>query len=672
MAALSIGAGLNQLKVIARYCSDSQIISQVEEIIENYHCMLSFLAGGGKDEERSLTQERINKKALEILRVVHRDIRLQEVNDKYSKAFHDLQNQFEEEPEEVLLKKWGANLLPDEQLTIQDQLFCLIWTSALWNQKQTARWYEFISRQTDFVKIHLLGAVTLSLWEYLDTEKMAFLFLFTDTESEKLNALTITALVLLAEKYQKELSFYPELHKRYQNSNVNRFFAEVIKERLLIHQTLIAIKKEQEEMANFSLNMSQAEMESLMSRKMANVRYMVEKGLDINLGNRTELWNKCQFLRENISHWWLPFEKSSPVVEELLLDKDGNFNKQTYQFLDLPSECDIDRYAMFSFLAKNQHKNALLEQIAQSLNLSELTEDGNLVPYTNHLKNAMQNLFRIFVHSPIRKETDNPFAWPYIFWQNDIFKEHLTEQDAITLCSEMTDTKIYDQPVAWIDKLAETSGTSLAMLHIKSKCLFQMQEYQKAIASLTQMLFMDEENEWALSLIQKCYDKIGRKDKQLEHILRLLEIKPEETAYLTSAAVVLIEMEKYEEALKYLFHLDFIDTGNPLYMASIEICAIHLRKFDLALRYNSSILEIADYKDKYHEYLNAGHIHFIMGDWKKALVSYRQFRAETELQNKAGRKEINADKEFLSSTKILKEMGIGLSDIQLMRDMIQL
>ena len=63
LSALFIGSGLNQLNIIARYCSDSQIISQVEELTENYHCMLSFLANGGKDEERNLTQEKICKKA---------------------------------------------------------------------------------------------------------------------------------------------------------------------------------------------------------------------------------------------------------------------------------------------------------------------------------------------------------------------------------------------------------------------------------------------------------------------------------------------------------------------------------------------------------------------------------------------------------------------------------
>ena len=305
LSALFIGSGLNQLNIIARYCSDSQIISQVEELTENYHCMLSFLANGGKDEERTLTQEKICKKALEILRVAHRDIRLQEEHTWYAKAFHELTNQYGLEPEEELLKRWGANPLPDEQLLIEDQIFSLIWTSPQWSQKDTAHWYEFISRQTDLVKMHFIGAVILSLWEYLDEEKLSLLFLYTDTESQRLNALTITALILLAEKYQKELQLYPELAKRYQSSIISKNVTVVMKEKLLMLQTLIAIKKEQEDMAGFSLNLSKEEMEKLMNKKMANIGHMVNKGLDINLGNRSELWYKCSFLRENISHWWI-------------------------------------------------------------------------------------------------------------------------------------------------------------------------------------------------------------------------------------------------------------------------------------------------------------------------------------------------------------------------------
>ena len=670
LSALFIGSGLNQLNIIARYCSDSQIISQVEELTENYHCMLSFLANGGKDEERTLTQEKICKKALEILRVAHRDIRLQEEHTWYAKAFHELTNQYGLEPEEELLKRWGANPLPDEQLLIEDQIFSLIWTSPQWSQKDTAHWYEFISRQTDLVKMHFIGAVILSLWEYLDEEKLSLLFLYTDTESQRLNALTITALILLAEKYQKELQLYPELAKRYQSSIISKNVTVVMKEKLLMLQTLIAIKKEQEDMAGFSLNLSKEEMEKLMNKKMANIGHMVNKGLDINLGNRSELWYKCSFLRENISHWWIPFEKSSPVIEELLIGKDGKFNKQAYQILDLPSECDIDRYAMFSFMARTEFKSTFIEQMAQSLDMTGLLGDENVVPYVNHMKTTMQNLYRIFVHSPIRNEIENPFSWPQNFWENPLLTEHLTEDNIMELCTEMMEAQILDQPVAWLNKIAETSGTSLAMLKLKSNCLFRNQKYAEAIDPLTQMLFFQEEDEWALIVLQKCYEKLGKKDKQLEAALRLVEISPENVNYLTTAAIALIETEKYEEALKHLFHLDYMQTDNIVFKTCIETCALHLKKFDIAMRYNQAVLAHTEYKDRYIEYMTAGHLQFAMGNWKEALANYKEYKAQAEELNKKENRKINPEKEFLTSSKILKELGITPSDIRLMHDMI--
>ena len=670
LSALFIGSGLNQLNIIARYCSDSQIISQVEELTENYHCMLSFLANGGKDEERTLTQEKICKKALEILRVAHRDIRLQEEHTWYAKAFHELTNQYGLEPEEELLKRWGANPLPDEQLLIEDQIFSLIWTSPQWSQKDTAHWYEFISRQTDLVKMHFIGAVILSLWEYLDEEKLSLLFLYTDTESQRLNALTITALILLVEKYQKELQLYPELAKRYQSSIISKNVTVVMKEKLLMLQTLIAIKKEQEDMAGFSLNMPKEEMEKLMNKKMANIGHMVNKGLDINLGNRSELWYKCSFLRENISHWWIPFEKSSPVIEELLIGKDGKFNKQAYQILDLPSECDIDRYAMFSFMARTEYKSTFIEQMAQSLDMTGLLGDENVVPYVNHMKTTMQNLYRIFVHSPIRNEIENPFSWPQNFWENPLLTEHLTEDNIMELCTEMMEAQILDQPVAWLNKIAETSGTSLAMLKLKSNCLFRNQKYAEAIDPLTQMLFFQEEDEWALIVLQKCYEKLGKKDKQLEAALRLVEISPENVNYLTTAAIALIETEKYEEALKHLFHLDYMQTDNIVFKTCIETCALHLKKFDIAMRYNQAVLTHTEYKDRYIEYMTAGHLQFAMGNWKEALANYKEYKAQAEELNKKENRKINPEKEFLTSSKILKELGITPSDIRLMHDMI--
>ena len=595
---------------------------------------------------------------------------MQEEHTWYAKAFHELTNQYGLEPEEELLKRWGANPLPDEQLLIEDQIFSLIWTSPQWSQKDTAHWYEFISRQTDLVKMHFIGAVILSLWEYLDEEKLSLLFLYTDTESQRLNALTITALILLAEKYQKELQLYPELAKRYQSSIISRNITVVMKEKLLMLQTLIAIKKEQEDMAGFSLNMPKEEMEKLMNKKMANIGHMVNKGLDINLGNRSELWYKCSFLRENISHWWIPFEKSSPVIEELLIGKDGKFNKQAYQILDLPSECDIDRYAMFSFMARTEYKSTFIEQMAQSLDMTGLLGDENVVPYVNHMKTTMQNLYRIFVHSPIRNEIENPFSWPQNFWENPLLSEHLTEDNIMELCTEMMEAQILDQPVAWLNKIAETSGTSLAMLKLKSNCLFRNQKYAEAIDPLTQMLFFQEEDEWALIVLQKCYEKLGKKDKQLEAALRLVEISPENVNYLTTAAIALIETEKYEEALKHLFHLDYMQTDNIVFKTCIETCALHLKKFDIAMRYNQAVLAHTEYKDRYIEYMTAGHLQFAQGNWKEALANYKEYKAQAEELNKKENRKINPEKEFLTSSKILKELGITPSDIRLMHDMI--
>lgn len=671
LASLSIGTGLHQLKIIARYCSNSQIISQVEEIEENYRSMLLFLSKGGKDEDRSLTQSRICLKAQEILRVAHRDIRLQELNNKYSEAYHELQNQYGSEPEVALLEKWRTNLLPDEQILLQDHLFSLIWTSPRWSQKQTAHWYEFLSRQTDLVKIHIMGAVILSLWEYFDTEKMEFLLLYTDTENKKLNALAITALVLLAEKYRHELSFCPDLQKHYNESDVGKYVAEVIKESLLMHQTLIAIKEGEKVMSDFSLSLPPEEMDELMKKKLDHVRFMVEKGLDVNLGNRTGLWYRCDFLRENISHWWWPFEKTSPVIEEFLLDKEGKFNKLAYQLTDLPSECDIDRYAIFSFMAKTQYKNSFMEQVIQNLNLNDPNQEVPVIQHTNHFQITMQNLYRIFVHSPLKDEIDNPFSWTYTFWQNGLFLNYLPEEKVIALCSEMIDAHIYDMPLLWLEKLTQTTGTSQEMLKILSECHYSLENYQEAIAYLSQMLLFDEKDEWALMLIQKCYDKIERTDLQLEYLNKLLAIKPDDVSYLKATATALRQTKQYEKALEHLFHLDILKPENPDTMLSIVSCAIRLKKFDVALRYNQAIL-LTDYKKKDLVYLYAGHTHFLMGDWKEALANYKKFKAEVEAyDNKEDMQQDPAD-EFYASTLILEEMGISSSDIQLMYDMIQL
>lgn len=667
-----IYSALEQLKIIARYCSNQQTISQTEELAENYHYMLSFLISGGKDENRNVVQEKTRLRAQELLRIAHRDIRLQEEHTWYSRTYWELIRQYGDKPAGELLRKWGENPMPDEQLQLQDHIFNLLWTSPMWDQKETAQWYEFISRQSDMVKIHLIGAVFLSAWEYCDKEKLSLLSLFTDTENPKLNALSITALILLNEQYPIGFTEYPQVRQLYKNSNIIKNIVVVLKEKLLMLQTLKAIKEEDNILKEFSPDTSREKMNELVNRKLIHLGDMINKGLDVNLGNRSELWHKCEFLRDNISHWWMPFEKSSPAIEGMLIDKDGKFDKQAYKILDLPSECDIDRYSMFSFIANTGFKSSIIEGLAQAMNLPGIISETENTSYINYMKMTMQNLYRIFMHSPIKGEIKNPFQRKQAYWLNPFFSENLTEENALELCREMVEADITDLPISWIEKQSETYGTSYEMLKVKSECLYKNSKYTEAIDSLSQMLFLKEDDEWALNLIEKCYEKTNRRKLQLEIILKLIKIHPDNTGYVIKAAFTLMHMHRYEEALKYFFKLNYEEPDNTKYQEVIEECALRLKKFDLVLRYNQTILEHKEEKDKYIHYLNAGHAYFGMGNWSEALTNYKKYKASLEQWNKEENENTDPEKEFLKDYKMLEGFGIQLQDIMLMLDMMSI
>lgn len=666
----SVGSAIEQLIVISRYCSDSQIISQAEELKENYRSMLTFLANGGKDENRAQTKQDINRKALEILRTAHRNIRIQEPHTHYSKAFSELSSKYGNDAEAELLCKWSTTLPTEEQMETQDHLFNLIWTSPLWKQKQTAQWYEFLSRQTDVVKIHLVGAVFLSLWEYLDEEKISFLFLFTDDQNEKLRAFSITALLFLAEKYIREIQFYPNILRQYRDSHVGRYSTEVYKEKLHIHQTIIILKEIEEENNNWIFHVTSAEkIEKHVQKNLKRVRYMIEKGLDFNLSERVTMWGKCEFLRNSTSHWFLPFEKTSPLFSDLIVDKNGNLDKRLLHLFDLVSDCDVDRYAMFSFMASAKNKSNLVQQILENLPVSE---NEMAQPFVNHFRIVMQNLFRFFDYSLMKNELENPFVWPYMFWENHLIAEPIAEDEAVALCKQMVEIQYYSVPIEFLQKVSQTSGSSLPMMQIMGQCYFHLKEYNKAIETLNQLLLLDEENEWALSLMQQSYKQLGRSDQQLEYLKKLLQIKPDKISYLEETASTLMSTRSYEEALKYLFHLNFLEPDTPQYMQHIVDCAIPLRKFDVAERYIQTLLALPDSKDKDLDYLRAGHICFLLGDNKTALKYYRNFYNLYNLRPEKQRDEKDADQKFEHEANILMRMGIKESDTQLMLDMIKM
>ena len=167
--------GLEGIALVTRECSDQQLTRSLESLSLSYNKMLDFLEQNGKDENRSQIQDELQREAFRILNSAVRQVRIERAEDIYCKSYKRLILTYGENVCQILQEEWNRQQGMTERYETQDLIFDLLWTMPLWDSKDTAEWYEFISRQDTLVQQHFTGSVFLSCWEYFDTEKITFL-----------------------------------------------------------------------------------------------------------------------------------------------------------------------------------------------------------------------------------------------------------------------------------------------------------------------------------------------------------------------------------------------------------------------------------------------------------------------------------------------------------------
>ncbi len=150
-----LAEGLEGIGLVTRECSDQQLSRSLESLRLSYFQMLDFLEQGGKDAQRSLIQDNLQREAFRILNGAARQIRIERTEDYYGKAYRRLYLSLGDSATSVLRSEWSRQQGTAERYDTQDLLFDLLWTMPLWDAKDTADWFEFISRQDDLVQQHL-------------------------------------------------------------------------------------------------------------------------------------------------------------------------------------------------------------------------------------------------------------------------------------------------------------------------------------------------------------------------------------------------------------------------------------------------------------------------------------------------------------------------------------
>ena len=623
--------GIAALRTLLPYCATETILcAEVESLEKNYHYMLSFLRGGGSDEKRNDVQAKIQRQGVALLEQANRAIRISQVNDIYSKTTAALRESFGPNVHENVIEAFKTSPLKgDLEGVHQDDLFDFLWTSPFWSPQDTAYWYDFLLRQRDMVQQHLAGAVFLAIWEHYDAEKMQLLGLLADSECHRTQISAVAYLLLLRLRHKEMASLLPPLPDSLLSKKGRELVAQVQYEMLLMLASEKDMENELKEAERLTKDLlsgekglSIANIKDIISLRGRYLRNRLQRGLDINL-SKIPLLHNCEYMRRT-SHWFLPFDKTHPLFQSVMIDEKGNEKQNLSTLVDFILDCDIDKMATLYLVAHDKD----FSKAVQQLDDQELPEmEGAVIPeYT--FRFIMQDLYRFFGHSPLHTQLANPFRMEDTLLDCPELAVLFSREDCVSCCNLLFELGRDKQMLTILDFCLKREGASASALLLKGKALRRQKQISEAINCVRNAEILEPDNTDILRFLAECYAQQNRFEEELEYLQRLSELLPEDRTLRRLIPVTMSKLGRNEEAMQLLFKLDYESTENDedynAVIALIADTALSLGKIDIAERYTAKELEKRD-EESWMAQMRMGHIKLLQDDMKSAIDHYEQF-----------------------------------------------
>ena len=654
--------GIAALHTLLPYCASETIVAcEAESLEKNYHYMLSFLRKGGDDQQRNDVQAKIQRQGAALLEQTSRAIRIQIGSDRYGKAWAYLKENFGPDIQKNVLEAFkSAPFKGEPEGERQDDLFDLLWTSPLWTPQDTAFWYDFFLGQRDMIQQHLAGALFLSAWEYHDAEKMQLLALLADSECRRTRISAVSYLLLLRLHHNEQAALLPPLPASLLTKKGRKLIAKVQYEMLLMLVSEKDMKQELEEIGQLSHDivtgkqtLDLSNFRTLLETRGQHLRNRLKRGLDPNL-SKTALLHNCKYLNR-IAHWFLPFDKTHPLFQSVMIDENGNEKHNLSTLVDLILDCDTDKIATLYLVANDKDFSKAVQQFDNQ----ELPDLENAVIPEYTFRFIMQDLYRFFGHSPLHGQLANPFREELTLLELTELTGLFTATDCISCCNLLYELERDKQVLSIVDNLIGREGASVPALMLKGQVLMHLKRYAEAQGQLRSAEILQPDNTDILQFLAECYAAQHRFEEELEYLQRLAELLPDDPSFRRLIPMTMIKAGRKEEALQLLFKLDYETTeDDPTIIAAIADTALDLGKLDIAERYTLKEMEDPpqpspeaspksspkgkDFSLSFRRglgrgcgevwrgsrvspLLRMGHIRLLQNDWKSSIQHYEQF-----------------------------------------------
>ena len=207
-----------------------------------------------------------------------------------------------------------------------------------------------------------------------------------------------------------------------------------------------------------------------------------------------------------------------------------------------------------------------------------------------------------------------------------------------------------------------TFGSKRTEVYQKAGYILQKQKrYADAIQHYQQADILSPDNVWTNKHLAQCYKLLGDMPKALEYYKKVEATQPDNLNIALQIGQCLARMEQYVDALAYFYKVEYLEKNPDNARRAIAWCSFVSGKYKEALKYYQLLLEKPS--SKAHDWMNAGHVYFVMHEIPLAIEHYQQAQS-FEKSHTVFLEKFNKDKNALLSLGLMEE------DIQIMLDLL--
>lgn len=554
----SLNDALNTMEEALPLIQSWEETQQVQSIRDNYKRLISYLRQGSSDPSRRQIFHELFQKLIVVAESTARRLELPQY------------------PVENFL---ADDLTPTRR-------FHLIWTCGQWSPAMMDDVLVWITDDRHSIEERALcvSAITLSLCNYFDPQKLQLLCHLCHAQEEEISARALVGIVLTVVAKEIYLHYFDGLLLEVESIVNDELLAQKIMHiqdvLFALRMTPIAGKQLLNDLKDFHIENADGpeELQEHMLQRMKKLQSLQERGCDLNLVT-FKLMSRTQSFFNESANWFWPFTVHHPELPFHELPKPMEM------LFSLGMHSATDKYAFLLMAGKHEVQ-------IQGADGEELTPDAlkELVDTTyDTLRFYLFDTFRFYMLSQDRDIHRNPFNSDLCLVNYDVFKPLFHTDDQML---------------------------SIAI------CLSMLEQYDEALDIFRVLSIKHPESSSILIHMGHCYAALNNAAASIDCFGAALTYRPDDIDLQTNYAHALLMDDRIKEAEKWLYKLRYEGHETPEVRRDIAWCLLSEGEYQEAIDIYRQLTTSKDVNS--NDYVNMGHAMLLTDDVATAITCYEQ------------------------------------------------